>query len=307
VTAAVAPGAELHGLLPWYRRSGRHELPWRLTRDPYAVVVSEVMLQQTQVERVLPYYRAWLERWPAFAQLATAGPADVIRAWSGLGYNRRAVNLHRMADEVVARYGGQLPATEAGLRRLPGIGVYTAGAVRSFARHEPVAVVDTNVARVIARGMFGVAGARDLSPATLRAAAGAALPRRGVRDHNLALMDLGALVCRSRAPQCQDCPLRARCRWRAAGYPAGRASGVKAPRFEETTRFARGRIVDALRAEDQLSAGQIAALLPGRHAASVDRYLEALEREQLVVRAAGGAWSLPGRIQGSTSMASPKL
>ena len=134
-------------LLRWYRENGRHGLPWRLTRDPYAVLVSEVMLQQTQVDRVLPYYTAWLERWPDFGALAAAPAAEVIRAWRGLGYNRRALNLHRLAAAVVQSNGGELPPGARFLLALPGIGEYTAAAVRCFAREERVAVAPAHHAR----------------------------------------------------------------------------------------------------------------------------------------------------------------
>jgi A/G-specific adenine glycosylase len=282
-------------------------LPWRLTRDPYAVLVSEVMLQQTQVERVLPYYEAWLARWPGFATLAQATPADAIRAWAGLGYNRRAVNLQRLAVQVVEQHAGQLPTGEAELRQLPGIGAYTASAVQSFARDDRVTVLDTNVGRVIARWALGIAGAREVSPTVLRAAAEEGLPQRGVRDHNLALMDLGATVCRSRAPECGGCPLKVECAWRAAGYPEGRIRAERAAKFEETARFARGRLVDALRGAEALSAAELGALLPPLHRTGVAGYLDALEHDSVIVRCADGAWSLPGAAQGSKSMASPKL
>jgi A/G-specific adenine glycosylase len=265
------------------------------------------MLQQTQVERVLPYYEAWLARWPDFAALAQATPADAIRAWAGLGYNRRAVNLQRLAVQVGELHAGQLPTAEAALRGLPGIGAYTASAVQSFARNERVTVLDTNVGRVIARWALGVAGARDVSPAVLRAAAEERLPQRGVRGHNLALMDLGATVCRSRVPECGGCPLKAACAWRAAGCPEGRIRSQRAGKFEETARFARGRIVDALRGAGALSAAELGALLPPLHRTGVAGYLEALARDSVVVCSAEGAWSLPGAAQGSKSMASPKL
>lgn len=286
---------------------GRHSLPWRSTRDPYAVVVSEVMLQQTQVERVLPYYRTWLARWPDFASLAAAAPADAIRAWAGLGYNRRAVYLHRLAVVVVERLGGVLPDSETVLRRLPGIGPYTASAVRSFARNEQVAVLDTNVGRALARNVHGAAGVRDLSADVLRATAEDLLPNQGTRDHNLAWMDLGATVCTSRAPACDACPLRAGCAWRKAGYPAGQARPSTGPKFEETARFARGRIVDGLRRAEALEASELTALLPAKHHSRLEDYLEALERDAVVVRRPDGAWSLPGSVQGNSSIASPKL
>jgi A/G-specific adenine glycosylase len=168
-------------LVAWFARNGR-DLPWRRTRDPYAILVSEVMLQQTQVERVVPRYLAWLERWPTVESLAASAPADAIREWQGLGYNRRALNLHRAACEIAANgWPGELTA-------LPGVGRYTAAAIRRFAFDEEVLPVDVNVDRVLRR-----------TGATFSAAAAHAL------------MDLGATVCIARVPRCQACPLAADC------------------------------------------------------------------------------------------------
>lgn len=297
-TATRTSGSQLdpapfrRALMAWYRTHGRHDLPWRLTRDPYAVVVSEVMLQQTQVARVLPYYHEWLERWPTFGALAEASPAEVIRAWRGLGYNRRGLNLHRLARVVVAEHGGTLPRELSGLRRLPGIGHYTASALCSFAFEQPVAVADTNIARVIARVALGAANQRELPARQVSSVLEGLLPRRAVRDHNLALMDLGAMVCSARSPACGSCPVAEQCRWRANGMPEVAAIRTPAPRFEATARFARGRIIDALR-EAPATGSELAAMLPPRHAASVAAYLASLERDGLVERE-GGAWRLPG-------------
>jgi A/G-specific adenine glycosylase len=202
-------------LATWYRRAAR-DLPWRRTRDPYRVLVSEFMLQQTQVARVLEYYRPFLKRYPTIRHLARSRPAAVREAWDGLGYYRRAVNLHRLAREVVAHHEGHLPRDPEALRRLPGVGAYTAGAVATFAYERPAAAVDTNVARVLGRvflgrdGVKGAAGARKVA-----ALAGSLQPRRGraAWTFNQALMELGALVCSARAPRCADCPVRRRCAW----------------------------------------------------------------------------------------------
>jgi A/G-specific adenine glycosylase len=294
VSAAVGEAALVRRvLMRWYRANGRHVLPWRLTRDPYAVVVSEVMLQQTQVERVKPYYEAWMARWPTAAALAAASPGDVIRAWTGLGYNRRALNLHRLASEV-ARDGWPVPLSERSLSGLPGIGPYTAGALLSFAYEQAVAVMDTNIARVVARVTLGV-GAWKLAPAReLAAAAESLLPATGVRDHNLALMDLGAMVCTARAPGCDACPVAAMCAWRVAGMPDGGVRAGKAPvRFETTARFARGRIVEALRGGPHAER-ELREMLPVEHRPRLRVYLGALERDGLIARGKGGAWALPG-------------
>lgn len=272
--------------MAWYREHGREELPWRRTRDAYAVLVSEFMLQQTQVERVLPYYETWLERWPTASALAAASPAEAIEAWAGLGYNRRAVHLHRAAT-IIARDG--MPRAVDGLRTLPGVGAYTADAVACFAFGQATPVADTNIARVLARARLGVAGHRDTSAGEIDAAARELLPRRNSRDHNLAFMDLGALVCTARSPKCEECPLSAHCAWRTSGYPPSiRASRPVANRFATTARFARGRIVDHLRGVEMASADDLAANLPSEHRERIGAYLAALERDGVVERCTGG-------------------
>src|SRR5579859_7360169 len=201
-------------LLDWYATAGR-DLPWRHTRDPYAVLVSEVMLQQTQVERVLPKYHEFLARFPTLAALAAAPAADVIRTWAPLGYNVRAVRLQQIAQQAVADFGGALPGTLEGLLALKGIGRYTAGAVACFAFGLPVATVDTNVRRVLWRVFRGIepttwpsgqASARDML-----ALAEWSLPARAAYDWQQALMDLGATTCVSRRPVCERCPLVREC------------------------------------------------------------------------------------------------
>lgn len=240
-----------------------------------------------------PYYRAWLDRWPDVRALAAADAADVIRAWAGLGYNRRAVNLQRAAGEAARRFG-DVPADVADLLSLPGVGPYTASAVACFASDAAIPVLDTNIARVVARTRIGVAAARESSPAALTAAARELLPTGSARDHNLALMDLGATVCTARQPLCGGCPLIAHCAWHGTGGPAPALPPRRpAPPFETTARYARGRILAALRdAIRPLHESEVAALLPGRHAPDAGSHLAALERDGLAVRVAGG-WSLP--------------
>ncbi len=198
-------------LLAWYAAEGRATLPWRHTRDPYAVLVSEVMLQQTQVERVLPKYRAFLEQFPTLADLAAAPVAEVIRAWAGLGYNMRAIRLHEIARQAVERYGGALPGSLDELMRLKGIGRYTAGAVACFAFGLPVATVDTNIRRTLWRVFRGIEpGVWPADTAFQRqmlALAEWALPPEAAYDWQQALMDLGATVCLARRPLCERCPL----------------------------------------------------------------------------------------------------
>jgi A/G-specific adenine glycosylase len=198
------------GLLRWYGRYQR-DLPWRQTRDPYHVLVSEIMLQQTQVDRVIPKYQEFLGRYPTLEALATADVADVTRTWYPLGYNIRPVHLHGIACEAVARYGGRLPADEKGLRAMKGIGRYTAGAVRAFAYGERAPILDTNVRRVLGRVFHGEEG-RRVSTAALWALAERILPRARVYDFNQALMDFGATWCTARKPLCLPCPMRRFCR-----------------------------------------------------------------------------------------------
>ncbi|MBX9929447.1 MAG: hypothetical protein K2X99_11090 [Gemmatimonadaceae bacterium] len=208
-------------LRAWFKRHHR-KLPWRETRDPYRILVSELMLQQTQVARVIDFYGAFLERFPTLEVLAGARAAQVREAWHGLGYYARARNLHALAKQVSRERDGALPSDPAELRTLPGIGPYTAGAVATFAFERPAALVDTNVARVLLR-LF----APRTSPKSARGQrraweiAEAALPSRGATawTHNQALMELGALVCTARVRHCARCPLRAHC----ATYAADRA------------------------------------------------------------------------------------
>jgi len=212
-------------LAAWYRRTAR-DLPWRATRDPYAIAVSEFMLQQTQVSRVLLFYERFLHRYPTLAHLARARPAAVREAWDGLGYYRRAANLHRLARTVVKDHDGVMPSDLTALRRLPGVGDYTAGAIACFAFEQPAATVDTNVGRVLARAFRGWRSA-PVSGRAARQIAALALrlqPARGraAWRFNQALMELGALVCTARAPRCPDCPVRTVCRFAARrGIPGG--------------------------------------------------------------------------------------
>ncbi|MES2124329.1 MAG: hypothetical protein V4503_06535 [Gemmatimonadota bacterium] len=204
-------------LLAWFRRHGR-DLPWRRTRDPYAILVSEVMLQQTQVARVEGYWGRFLKRFPTLEDLAQAPARRVRESWAGLGYYRRATNLHLLAREVVTNHGGVLPRNVAGLQALPGVGAYTAGAVASFAYELPEPAIDTNVARVLRRIFHprlpgGAAGAR-----ILRTTAQGLVSRPGATTWtiNQALMELGALVCTARVMRCGDCPVGEACRTGAA-------------------------------------------------------------------------------------------
>lgn len=235
-------------LLDWYARVGR-DLPWRRTRDPYAILVSELMLQQTQVDRVIPKWEAWLALFPTIEALAAAPAGDVIRAWSGLGYNRRAINLQRLAHAVVAGHGGKVPDDVAELRALPGIGPYTAGAVAAFAHNRPVAMVDVNIRRLLHR-LFVGAETPDyrIAEAAIWSLARAAVPHGRSADWHQALMDLGATICRPR-PLCDRCPVRAWCRaapeWAILPPDAPRPTRSQG-KWEGSNRQYRGRILRAL-------------------------------------------------------------
>ena len=198
-------------LLAWYARHGR-DLPWRRTRVPYRVLVSEIMLQQTQVERVIPKYRQFLRAWPSLRALAAADVEDVRRLWYPLGYNIRPLRLHAIARETLARYGGRLPDDGEALRALPGIGRYTAGALLTFAYGREAAVLDTNVRRVLGRVFVGPGRlARLRGDGALWDLAESLLPRGRAYDFNQALMDFGATWCTPRAPRCARCPMRGFC------------------------------------------------------------------------------------------------
>jgi len=295
--AVAAVAADLQR---WYRRLGRG-LPWRRTTDPYEVLVAELMLQQTQVARVIPRYGAWLKEFPTLATLAKAPRASVLRAWQGLGYNRRAVYLHTLAREVSAA-GGALPATTAELVALPGIGPYTAAAVACFAHGAAVAPMDVNALRVLhrLRGRRGLPP-KQASPRTQLegdALVGAGPPRELAN----ALMDLGATVCTPRAPACPRCPLRGHCRGVRAGTVAStvrphrrRGQGTTMP-FERTDRYLRGEVVRRLIAagpgrHDQrrlLASWPALGRAPSR--ARLERIVSALSAEGLLQRSRGRVW-----------------
>lgn len=199
-------------LLSWYRKNGR-DLPWRKTDDPYHILVSEIMLQQTQVDRVLPKYDEWLDKFPSLAALAAAPLAEVSAAWYPLGYNIRPKRLHWIAREAVEKFGGELPSDEDTLRSFKGIGDYTVGAIRSFAFRERAAILDTNVARVLLRVFIGRGDTKaHAMKRRLWQLSHALVPRRDVFDFNQALMDFGAMVCVARKPKCLLCPMRRLCR-----------------------------------------------------------------------------------------------
>ncbi len=263
----------------WYGANAR-DLPWRRTTDPYAILVSEIMLQQTQVERVVPKYEAFLQSFPTLDALAAAEAGEVIRVWAGLGYNGRAVRLHRLAQAVEAEHGGRLPEGVGGLRRLPGIGPYTAAAVACFAFGASVPLADTNVYRVVSRVTHG---AQAPSRREVDGTVAELVPAVGASAWYQGLMDIGATVCTAR-PDCSRCPLESLCAAAPAlrGDTTGRLAEASVPyapkqsAFAGSRRYFRGRVVDALR-----------SLAPGEAlptAALADIVLEASDA------VAGGAW-----------------
>jgi A/G-specific adenine glycosylase len=250
--APDAPAADeelVRRLLDWYASSARN-LPWRAAdRTPWGVLVSEVMLQQTPVARVLPVWRDWLARWPSPADLAAEPSGEAVRAWGRLGYPRRALRLHRAAQQVVERHGGEVPDDVTALRALDGVGHYTASAVSTFAFGHRHPVVDTNVRRVLARVVEGRAlPAPTLTAREQRLAAGLVPADRDTAARwAIAVMELGAVVCTARAPRCAACPVADRCAWRRAGAPAYEGPARRGQTWAGTDRQVRGRLLAVLR------------------------------------------------------------
>lgn len=282
-------------VIEWFDTHGR-DLPWR--RDgfpPWGALVSEFMLQQTPVARVLPRLGEWLERWPTPAALAESSPADAVRAWQNLGYPRRALWLHSCAVTIVAEHNGEVPSDVDALLRLPGVGPYTARAIAVFAfrAHEPV--VDTNIRRVIARAVHGESDQGP--PATTRDLAdmAALLPTPDESpEFNAGMMELGALVCTSRNPACDECPLRKSCAWRADGYPRSDSPRRRPQtKYEGSDRQARGAVLKVLRERsDSVSRSSLTSVWADR--TQLDRAILTLLDDGLVVaHGDGDAISLP--------------
>ncbi|HUJ05791.1 MAG TPA: A/G-specific adenine glycosylase [Streptosporangiaceae bacterium] len=283
-------------LAAWYAANAR-DLPWRQPgTGAWSVMVSEFMLQQTPVARVLPAYHEWLRRWPAPAALAAATPADAVRQWGRLGYPRRAIRLHEAAQVMVRRYGGEVPGTLADLRALPGVGSYTAAAVASFAFGQRHPVLDTNVRRVLARLVGGheqPAGS-TASVAETELARSLLPPAESNRAArwSVALMELGALVCTSARPACGQCPVAADCAWRGTGSPAG-SPARRQQRYQGSDRQARGAILAALRtAEGPVTKAAIDTAWPDP--AQRARALAALTADRLIEDLPDGRIALPG-------------
>jgi A/G-specific adenine glycosylase len=277
----------------WFEQAGR-SLPWRATRDPYHVLVAEVLAQQTQADRAATAFGLFLGEFPTVEALAAASPAAVLRAWQGLGYNRRALALRSAAQAVVA--AGGWPKTVESLMRLPGVGPYTARAVACFAYGQDAAPVDTNVARVLARSLLG-ADPASLSPSKRQRLADAALPEGNAWTWSSALMDLGASHCRSK-PRCEGCPLMASCRWHALGPLAPLPTPRRSQPFASSDRRWRGAVVRVLAAHpDGLTEARLAEAVDtaaaGRPEGWFEELLGRLLAEGLIGRAEDGRYTLP--------------
>lgn len=274
-------------LLDWYRPRSR-PLRIRSTTDPWALLVAEVMAQQTQIARVDKAWTVFMERYPSPGHLAAAPTAEVLRAWSGLGYNGRALNLQRAARAIEVEHGGFVPSDIETLQALPGVGPYTSRAVAATAFGQPVAAVDTNVRRVVSR-LLG----EPLNPAALQAEADALVYRSDPATWTHASMDLGAAVCRSRRPRCDECPLS---RWCASAGRVERApraeKGPELP-FEQTNRWLRGRIVERLRALDDDAWTRLPTVIGSHDEQAVATAIASLERDGLLERGPDGSVRLP--------------
>lgn len=290
------PAAEepiVGALLAWFDVNER-PLPWR-SSTPWGVFVSEFMLQQTPVQRVLPVWHEWLERWPTPDDLADASLAEALRAWGRLGYPRRAARLHASAIAIRQRFEGRVPESDEDLRGLPGVGEYTSAAVRAFAFGQRSVVMDTNVRRVLARTLDGTAAPRAHIVGAERARADDLwphAPRRSAR-WSAAVMEFGALVCTARRPSCDACPVRPDCRWTALDQPGTPAANRRAPKYEGSDRQARGRLLGLLREEvGPVARADLLGAWPDPVQAS--RALDALVADGLVTSAGRGRFALPG-------------
>jgi A/G-specific adenine glycosylase len=288
-------------LRPWWQLNAR-DLPWREPgTSPWGILVSEVMSQQTPMIRVVPYWTTWMRAWPTPAALAQASSAEVITAWGKLGYPRRALRLQECARVVSKRYGGTLPTDYEALLSLPGVGEYTASAVASFAYGQRVAVVDTNIRRVLSRAIGGEESYGGATTAADRAKALEVLPANAADAQlwNQAIMELGATVCTSSSPQCEVCPFADVCKWRAAGYPGmGSKPTRKRQKWKGTNRQVRGIILDALRQKAaagavpaELTPQELSALWPNQ--AQLSECVAGLDDDRLVEILPDGGLAFP--------------
>lgn len=280
-----------HDVIDWFDEAAR-DLPWRREVSPWAVMISEFMLQQTPVTRVLPVYEAWVERWPTPADLAAEPTGEAVRAWGRLGYPRRALRLHAAATAIVERHDGEVPTARDDLLALPGVGDYTAAAITSFAHGGHAVVLDTNVRRVFARVVSGVEFPATSVTADERVVATALMPLEDAHRWAAATMELGALVCTARSPHCQACPVAALCRWRAAGFPAHDGPARRAQAWHGTDRQCRGRLMAALRESDEPVPRSVLDLV-WPDAAQRERALDGLVADGLVEPIDDDTFSLP--------------
>jgi A/G-specific adenine glycosylase len=291
----MAPMSDLHGpILAWYDEHAR-ELPWRSTSaSAWSVMVSEFMLQQTPVARVLPVHEEWLRRWPTPGDLAAEAPGEAVRAWGRLGYPRRALRLHAAATVIAEQHGGDVPASYDDLLALPGVGDYTAAAIATFAHGRRHVVLDTNVRRVLGRVAAGVEFPAPSVTRGERTLAADLLPHDEptAATWSVAVMELGALVCTAANPRCDTCPVADLCAWRAAGHPAYDGPPRRGQAWAGTDRQCRGRLLAVVRdaegevAQDRLDAAWSEELQRAR-------CLAGLVEDGLVVRTAAGAYTLP--------------
>ena len=290
---AVGAGSLQGRILQWYDEHAR-DLPWRSPEvSPWGVLVSEIMLQQTPVARVIPIWQEWMKTWPTAADLAASPSGEAIRAWGRLGYPRRALRLHAAAVDIVSRFDGAVPSDYADLRSLPGIGDYTAAAVAAFGFGQAHAVLDTNVRRVLARVLAAEEFPRPAVTVAERAQAAALLPPAPTAAKwSVAVMELGALVCTASRPRCASCPVGDLCAWVAAGRPAYDGPERKGQSWAGTDRMVRGRLMAVLRdAEGPVSQAQLDAAWD--LAEQRDRALAGLLDDGLAVRSSEGMYSLP--------------
>ena len=272
----------------WFAINKR-ELPWRAT-TPWGVMVSEFMLQQTPVARVLPKWIEWMERWPTPAELSKATPAQVITAWGRLGYPRRALRLHESAKIIARDFENEVPDSEEVLRSLPGIGDYTAAAISAFAFGANTLVMDVNIRRVLVRVLDGKEHPTSSPTVRERESRLAILPRRNADNWAAATMELGALICTSKNPSCNDCPIISQCKWRKNGYPQSELVR-KSQDWHGTDRKCRGTIVQALRENESLTVSAIKKLWPDE--SQVEKALETLLADNLIEEHSRSRFRLP--------------
>jgi A/G-specific adenine glycosylase len=287
--------SDLHKpILEWYAEHAR-ELPWREeSASPWAVMVSEFMLQQTPVSRVLPVFEQWMLAWPTPADLAAAGTGDAVRAWGRLGYPRRALRLHQAATAIVAEHDGRVPASYADLRALPGVGDYTAAAVASFAFRQRHVVLDTNVRRVLGRAVTGAEFPAAAVTKAERELATGLLPAddETAATWAVAVMELGAVVCTASSPRCGRCPVADQCAWRLAGFPAYDGPPRRGQTYAGTDRQCRGRLLEVLRdAHEPVHRSRLDAVWSNEEQRT--RCLASLVDDGLVARLSAEMFALP--------------